>query len=200
MTCPCASGRHCGVPLRTAATSECVVPRSMPMPSLRGRCAVQEISSGSEIWRRAMNQMDGCRIVPVHVAPYVRVLMGGLGVRFKRSGAVNSLYCRKPACIRRKNGCKSPHKTKGYQSCGGRFAANSARNSKETAGRFLCALQAGREARHPSGNKKPAMSQAGFLMEQMEKRAYQRPASARSTAALSVCSQLNSGSLRPKWP
>ncbi len=51
MTSPSRSGRHSATPLRTAATSECVVPRSMPT-ACRRACGSGEVP-GSEICRSA---------------------------------------------------------------------------------------------------------------------------------------------------
>src|SRR5206468_11367402 len=49
---PCSSGKTTGMPCRTVATSELVVPRSMPTASLRS-CGAGE-ASGSEICSRAI--------------------------------------------------------------------------------------------------------------------------------------------------
>src|SRR3954471_22231140 len=51
-TRPCSSGRHSATPLRTAATSECVVPRSMPT-AIRRWCGSGDCP-GSEICRSAI--------------------------------------------------------------------------------------------------------------------------------------------------
>src|SRR3954447_24444082 len=52
MTRPWSSGRHSGTPWRTAATSECVVPRSMPT-AMRRWCG-SGAWPGSDIWSNAM--------------------------------------------------------------------------------------------------------------------------------------------------
>src|SRR4051812_44671631 len=52
MTLPDSSGRHSAMPLRTAATSECVVPRSMPT-AIRRWCG-SGAPPGSEICSRAI--------------------------------------------------------------------------------------------------------------------------------------------------
>src|SRR6185436_3562737 len=52
MTWPSASGRHSATPLRTAATSEWVVPRSMPT-AMRRWCG-SGAWPGSEIWSNAI--------------------------------------------------------------------------------------------------------------------------------------------------
>src|SRR5215207_5550501 len=52
MVLPCPSGRHSGMPLRTAATSECVVPRSIPT-AMRRWCG-SGAWPGSEICSNAM--------------------------------------------------------------------------------------------------------------------------------------------------
>src|SRR5688572_31569806 len=63
MTRPSASGRHSATPLRTAATSECVVPRSMPT-AMRRWCGSGE-APGSEICSNAitlLSQLVGTRL------------------------------------------------------------------------------------------------------------------------------------------
>src|SRR4029079_4444737 len=57
MTSPSRSGRHSATPLRTAATSEWVVPRSMP-PAWRRVCGSRD-APGSEICRSATSALQG---------------------------------------------------------------------------------------------------------------------------------------------
>src|SRR5438067_1351737 len=58
MTRPASSGRHSATPCRTAATRECVVPRSMPT-AMRRWCG-SGAPPGSEICSKAMSLLSQC--------------------------------------------------------------------------------------------------------------------------------------------